>query len=292
MGKGARLGRVRRIDIPVVEASGAASRIAADGSRHVLVIGDRTAEVASGVVDDETGDITWRVVDLADVDAWPDMQGDSQFESIAADGAATVAVMREDPPVVLVADVDERRLLCRITLGDEPALVGMWDEANSRGEGLAFLRGGRLLVAKEKHPPALVEFAPDGVEARGIGPDDFLGPSERWESPSGEVTFRAVAVWPLVGEAERSMRDISAVGGTDHGDIWLLSDRSRSIARLRLDPPLPPGGCPIEELDEIVRLPKRSHKPEGLARLRPGELLVCLDTDSTEQNGLVVRTPD
>lgn len=305
MGKPKRLTLVERIDIPIVEVSGAAARTDADGRHHVLAIGDRTAEVAIGIVeessddsDDDASPMSWRVVDLADVDAWPDMHGDSQFESIAADGTSIVAVMREEPAVVFVADVAARRLLCRIVLDDEPALVDLWDEENSRGEGLMFLRGGRLLVAKEKHPAALVEFAPAGTPARGVGPDDFLGADERWAAPMPnpadgiDVTYHAVAAWPLAGKAAKALRDVSAIGETDDDAIWLLSDQSRSVARLSLDPPLPPEGGKIEHLDGVMRLPKHSPKPEGLARLPGGRFLVCLDIPETEQNGLVVRAPD
>ncbi|TDT14564.1 hypothetical protein BDK89_0119 [Ilumatobacter fluminis] len=297
MGKAARLALVERVDIPVVEVSGAAARTDADGRHHLLAIGDRTAEVATGIVD-ESGDISWRVVDLADVDAWPDMGDDSQFESIAADGTSIVAVMREEPPVVLVADVAAKRFLCRIRLDDEPALVGMWDEENSRGEGLMFLRGGRLLVAKEKHPAALVEFAPAGAAARGVGPDDILAPDERWEAPTPDdpngidVTFHAVAVWPLAGKAAKALGDVSAIGETDDLGLWLLSDQSRSVARLSLDPPLPPEGGKVKHLDRVMRLPKHSPKPEGLARLPDGRFLVCLDIPTTKKNGLILRAPD
>lgn len=285
-----RLERVELIDIPVVEASGIASRTAADGTRQVLAVGDRTSEVAVGTVGDGD-DISWTVLDLTDLDGWPDMHGDSQFEAIAADGGSLVAVMREEPSVVLVADAAERRLVCRIVLDDQPALVGMWDEPNSRGEGLVFLRDGRLLVAKEKHPAALVEFAPVGATARGVGPDDFLGRADVWDAPAGEVTYAAVAVWELTGEAAEAFEDVSAIGETDDGDLWLLSDKSRTLGRLRLDPPLSPDGGRIGTIDGVWRLPKHVHKPEGLATLGPGRFLVCLDTDSTENNGVVIVPP-
>lgn len=290
MRKPERLERIESIDIPVVEASGIASRTGVDGTRQVLVVGDRTSEVAVGTIGDG-GAITWTVLDLAEVEGWPVMLGDSQFESIAADDGSLVAIMREDPPVVFVADAPQRRLVCRIVLDDRPALVGMWDEANSRGEGMALLRGGRLLVAKEKHPAALVEFAPAGVAAQGVGSGDFLGPAERWQAPSGDVTYSAVAVWELAGDAAESFRDISAIGKTAAGDLWLLSDKSRTVGRLRLDPPLSPEGGQIVRIDEVWRLPKHTHKPEGLATLGPGRFLVCLDTDSTVDNGLVIAPP-
>ncbi len=290
MGTPPRLDRVEWIDIPVVEASGLASRTAANGTRQVLAIGDRTSEVAVGTVGQD-GDLTWTVIDLATVEGWPVMQRESQFEAIAADGGSLVAVMREEPAVVLVADTTRRRLVCQIVLDDQPALVGLWDESNSRGEGLILLRDGRLLVAKEKHPAALVEFAPPRATARGVGRDDFLGPAEDWDAATGEVTYSAMAVWTLTGDAADSFRDVSAIGETRDGGLWLLSDKSRTVGRLALDPPLVPGTGEIRRIDEVWRLPKHAHKPEGLAALGPGRFLVCLDTDSTADNGVVIRSP-
>ena len=77
--------------------------------------------------------------------------------------------MREDPPVVLVADTVTRDLRTEIHLTAPVGSVldGQWDDASSRGEGLVLLRGGRLLVAQEKRPRALIEFGPVGAGAEG-----------------------------------------------------------------------------------------------------------------------------
>ena len=105
------------IDLPVVEASGVAVRRTGQGP-VVLVIGDRTAEVGVCRIGDDGALEDWTTIDLAQLPDWPAPDGDSQFEAIAADGGSLVAVMREDPPVVLVADTSTREL--RLPRSDSP----------------------------------------------------------------------------------------------------------------------------------------------------------------------------
>ena len=189
-----RLIRSAVVDLPVVEASGLARRFV-DGAVRVIVAGDRTEVIAVGTYD-ATGFSEWRTIDLADVDGWPQLDGDSQLEAVAVDGGSLVAMMREDPPIVLVAETDPPELQATIALTAPPGspLHEYWSDPSSRGEGLVLLRGGRLLVAKEKRPRALVEFAPVGSSARGLSADDFLAPDESWEAPRGAVEDRKSVV--------------------------------------------------------------------------------------------------
>ena len=68
--------------------------------------------------------------------------------------------MREDPPLITVGDPVTGRVTAQITLVVPDAAQLPWDDSGSRGEGLVLLSGGRLLVAKEKDPPAVIMFAP------------------------------------------------------------------------------------------------------------------------------------
>jgi len=285
-----RLKLVARVDLPVLEASGIAVRHT-EGQVRILAVGDRTWHI---VVGDYTGDGDigeWRTLDLSRLAGWPAGGDDSQLEAIAVDGGSLVALMREDPPVVLIADTTSSELLSTITLVVPPDsdLGGRWDDPSSRGEGLVLLRGGRLLVAKEKRPRALVEFAPAGSRSIGLARDSFLGPGEDWDTPTGDVDFVAVAAWRLRGDAKRSIEDISALTVGPERDLWFLSDKSRSVARLSLATPLAPGGGAIRVFDEVFRLPKGARKPEGIVALDDRHVLVALDTDLTEANGLIVR---
>ena len=284
-----RLVKTAKVDLPVVEASDLAVRTSG-GRTVVLVVGDRTATVAAGAYDGGFGD--WATLDLSEIAGWP-LSGESQMEAIAADGGSLVAIMSEDPPVVLVADADARRFVAQIMLVAPPGspLDGAWDDPSSRGEGLVLLRGGRLLVAKEKRPSALIEFSPAGTPAQGLSPDDFLGPDEAWDPPDGNVEFVATSVWPLGGSASDTLGDVSSLAVARDRSLWLLSDKSATVARLRFDRPLPPETGAIEEFAEAWRLPKRVEKPEGIAALDETRVLVAMDTGSTTKNGMIVERP-
>jgi len=288
-----RLKLLAKVDLPVLEASGIVVR-RNDGRVRVLAVGDRTWHI---VIGEFTGDAEfrgWRTLDLSGLAGWPSAEDDSQLEAIAADGGTLVALMREDPPVVLLADTASGELLSTITLvapsGSD--LGESWDDPSSRGEGLVLLRGGRLLVAKEKRPRALIEFAPLGSRSLGLARHDFLGPDERWDVPAGDVEFVATAMWKLRGDAKSALGDISALAVGVDRDLWLLSDKSRCVAHLSLDKPLPPAGGEIRKFDEVWRLPKGTKKPEGIAALDSECVLVAMDTDLTKANGLIVKRPD
>ncbi len=289
---GPRLVLAELIDLPVVEASGVAVRRMDRGS-VVLVVGDRTAEIGVCPIADDGSLADWTVLDLAELPGWPLPPGDSQLEAIAADGGSLVALLSEDPPVVLVADTVTRRLRATIEL-TAPAgsvLDGQWDDASSRGEGLVFLRGGRLLVAQEKRPRALVEFGPAGTAAQGLSQDDLLRPGESWEAPNGPVVFVPLSMWKLKGKAKKALGDISSIGTDSEGNLWLLSDKSRRVGRLGLDVRLRPDDDEVRDLDEIWDLPDGAVKPEGIAALGDGRVLVAMDTGSTTGNGMIVTRP-
>jgi hypothetical protein len=287
-----RLIRSAWVDLPVAEASDLAVKFV-DGHAQVLVVGDQTAHVATGTYIPDEGIAAWRTIDLSTVPGWPLPPHDSQFEAIAVDGGSLVAIMREDPPLILVADTATAKLVAHIRLVAPPdsPLRGKWDDPSSRGEGLVLLRGGRLLVAKEKRPRALVEFTPKGVNARGLSRDDFLDEGEAWEAPDGDVDYAATAMWRLRGAAKDALHDISALAVGPDRSLWLLSDKSRSVARLSLDTPLRPSDDKIRDLEEIWRLPKHTKKPEGVAAIDEEHILVAMDTKSMLDNGVIAQRP-
>ncbi len=195
--------------------------------------------------------------------------------------------------VILVADTATEKLVAQIRLVAPPdsPLHDKWDDPSSRGEGLVLLRGGRLLVAKEKRPRALIEFTPKGVNARGLSRDDFLAAGEAWEAPDGNVDYAATAMWRLRGPAKDALHDISALAVGPDRSLWLLSDKSRSVARLSLDTPLQPSDDKIRNLQEMWRLPKHTKKPEGVAAIDEDHILIAMDTKSMLDNGIIAQRP-
>ena len=290
MSKPPRLVRSDTIDIPIKEVSALAARRRGNQLR-VIAVGDRTWHITGATYDPETGFTGWQKLDLSAVDGWPLPAGDSQLEAIAVDGGALVVLLREDPPVALVADTDAKQLLAEISLTAPTGspLAGHWDDPSSRGEGLVLLRGGRLLVAKEKRPAALVEFGPVGSVAKGLSQDDFLVPEESWESPTGKVDYVATAMWTLDGEAKEALADLSALAVSRNRFLWLLSDKAGDQGRLSLKTPLSPDGGTIKQLDAVWRLPKKTKKPEGIVALDDHRVLVGMDTSSKHANAIIAE---
>ncbi len=259
-----RLVRLEWIDLPVIEASGIAVRHTARGS-VVLVVGDRTAEVGVCPIGDDGEFDDWDTIDLAAVPGWPLPPGNSQFEAIAADGGSVVALMCEDPPLVLVVDTVARGFSAEIWLTAPPGslLEGQWDDPSSRGEGLVFLRGGRLLVAQEKRPRALIEFGPIGTEPAGVSTDDLLEPGEPWDAPSGRVEFVPLSMWKLKGKAKKALGDISSIAADSDGNLWLLSDKSQRVGRVGLDVPLDPTTTRCETSTNSGSSPRGQRNPRA-----------------------------
>ena len=287
-----RLELIDRVDLPVLEASDLAVRTV-DGHTEVLVVGDRTAHIAAGTYDPERGFSNWQTIDLSSLEGWPLPPHDSQLEAVAVDGGTLVAMMREDPPFVHVADTTTGAVVANIRLvapADSP-LAAAWDDPSSRGEGLVLLRDGRLLVAKEKRPRALIEFAPVGADARGLSREVLLGPDEAWAAPAGSVDYAAVAMWKLRGPAKKALGDISSMTIGRDRNLWLLSDKSRCLAQISLATPLAPTTGAIRDVGDVWRLPKGTQKPEGVAAIDDETVLVSMDTDSVVDNGVVARRP-
>jgi hypothetical protein len=166
-------------DVPVAELSGLALVTAGGGPAELLAIGDRESRLARAVLTDEP--LEWSTVDLG--------RDGGQFEGVDVAGEGTVLVLCEDPPAVLVLDpAGDGAQRVTLVAGDRGVVRDVFDEASSSGEGLLPLRDGRLLVAKEKDPPLLVEFGPDGAEPRGIAVGAFpaAGEPERRGEPDGK----------------------------------------------------------------------------------------------------------
>ena len=237
-----RLEPTRIEDVPVPELSG----LAMSGTR-LLAIGDRKSVLAHAELTDDR--LAWTVVDLERYR----LDG-AQFEGIATASDGTILVLRESPPRVHALDLDgERADTITLVAGD------MFDESASAGEGLVSLAERRLLVAKEKDPPLLVEF----------GPTD------------GADTLQASSAWNVDG-----VKDISdlAVSG---GQLYCLSDQSRKVVVVDLpldadaDRARPTGEW---ELDVPERDDEPDGKPEGLVVTDGGTLIVGLDTESPTAN--------
>ena len=151
---------------------------------------------------------------------------------------------------------------------------------------MALLPGGHLLVAKEKKPAAFIEFGPLHSRSRGLVRGGALAEGERWPIKEGHHRFVALATWFPDKTLAKSCADFSDLEIGPDGCLYLLSDKSSTIARLD---DLSAGGGTAALLD-AWRLGDLDGKPEGLAFTAEGRAIVGLDTRKARRN-LVLLEP-
>jgi hypothetical protein len=113
-------------------------------------------------------------------------------------------------------------------------IARLWsDPKGSRGEGMVLLPGGHLLVAKEKKPATLIELGPPQSRSRGLVRGGALADGERWLiKKKGHHRFVALAIWFPDKILAKTCADFSDLEIGPDGCLYLLSDKSATIARL------------------------------------------------------------
>ena len=286
---------IRTLDVPLEEVSGLCLRRGPGGVLQVVAIGDRAAVGAWATVpDDHDGTVRWETAALTGLVGTRLPADDPQIEAVCADGAGRILLLQESPARVELVDPPAGRVVASIDLdiSDGHPLASTWrDPDGSRGEGAVFLANGHLLIVKEKDPPAFIEFGPAGEVAAGFraGASEggaALPPGEAWPVQPGEQAFVLLAAWTPDRDLARACRDLSDLEVGPDGRLYVLSDKSASIARLAdLDP-----GDPFAQADGTWELPPLDGKPEGLAFTPRGRAIVALDTRKAKRN-LVVLDP-
>jgi hypothetical protein len=282
---------LRTEDVPLEEVSGVCLRREAGGDMALVAFGDRTSLAAwVELPDDDRGAYRWKTVDLADVEGSLIPRDDPQVEAVCADGAGRIVILQESPPRVELLDWKARRVVTRISLdipADHPLHDSWVDSEGSQGEGAAVMRNGHLLIAKEKDPAAFIEFGPEGDKPSGFGPDDALAGGARWPTDEGDRVFVPLAVWNPSVKMQANCEDFSDLEVGPDRRLYLLSDKSQSIARVG---ELVPGDA-VARADEIWKLPALDGKPEGLALTRNGRAIVALDTKLAKENLVLLEPP-
>jgi len=286
-----RLRIYRIVDVPLREVSGICLRRGADGELALLAIGDRAA-VAVWFVQpkDDLAPLDWHTAGAAGLEGTQLPADDPNIEAICADGAGNVLLLQESPPRTELIDPVAHRVIASIAL-DIPGrdeLARSWADAEgSHGEGAVLLPGGHLLVAKEKDPAALIEFGPPGEAALGLSRGGALGPGAGWQVGPGDHRYVALATWWPDRTLSTACADFSDLEIGPDGHLYVLSDKSGSIARLT---DLPASGGTVAA-SATWRLDDLDGKPEGLAFTPNGRALVGLDTRKARHNLLVFEPP-
>jgi len=283
--------RVRRvIDVPLREVSGICLRRSRNGRVFLIAVGDRAAKIAwFSQPHSDGGHIDWHTSNIAKLPGSMLPKHDSQIEAVCADGRGRVVLLQETPARAELIDPKASKVVASIDLAVEGRgkIARAWsDPKGSRGEGMVLLRGGHLLIAKEKKPAAFIEFGPQHSRSCGLARGGALPSGARWPVKKGRHRFVALAVWFPDKTLAKTCADFSDLEIGPDGCLYLLSDKSSTIARLD---DLPAGGGTAALLD-AWRLGDLDGKPEGLAFTAQGHAIVGLDTRKPRRN-LVLLEP-
>lgn len=266
--------------VPLAEVSGL-TVLRYGGTTRLVAVGDARVSLALADVAPDGSLGEWSVLTTHDVAAPPGRARFFELEATAADGSGTVWVLTEETSWLGGVDVDQCVVVAtaRLETSTIPELHDDWTRPGaSRGEGLALLVDGHVLVAKEKDAAGLVELGPVGDEPLGVSAETLLPAGEAFDLRGDELV--ALAWWPLPKAVARRFHDLSDLAPDHEGGLWLLSDQSTCYGRLVL--PLLPG-AEVAVVD-VVDLPRDVRKPEGLAFLPGGLVAVAEDRHDTDDN--------
>ena len=278
------------VDVPLREVSGICLRRGRNGRMFLVAVGDGAAKIAwFSLPRDDERPIDWHTSSIAKLSGSMLPKHDTQIEAVCADGLGRVLLLQETPPRVELIDPKALKVVASIDLaveGDGKIARAWSDPKGSRGEGVVLLPGGHLLVAKEKKPSAFIEFGPSHSRSRGLRRGGALADGERWPIKTGHDRFVALATWLPDKALAKTCADFSDLEIGPDGCLYLLSDKSSTIARLDN---LQAGGGTAAFLD-VWRLGDLDGKPEGLAFTAQGRAIVGLDTRKARRN-LVLLGP-
>jgi hypothetical protein len=250
----------------------------------LIAVGDRVAKIAwFSQPRRDGGRIDWHRSNIAKLSGSMLPKKDPQIEAVCADGPGRVLLLQETPPRVEVIDPKALKVVASIDLAVEGRgkIARAWsDPKGSRGEGAVLLPGGHLLVAKEKKPAAFIEFGPPHSRSRGLVHAGALADGERWPIKKGHHRFVALAIWLPNKRLAKTCADFSDLEIGPDGYLYLLSDKSCTIARID---DLSAGGGTAALLD-AWRLGDLDGKPEGLTFTAQGRAIIGLDTRNPRRN--------
>jgi hypothetical protein len=279
----------RVVDVPLREVSGICLKRGRNRRTSLIAVGDHAAHLAwTSLPAGKKSELDWHIVDLTRLAGSRLPKSDPQIEAVCADGAGRVLLLQEAPPRAELIELGKSRVVASISLqfNGTSKLARSWSRPQgSLGEGAVLLPGGHLLVAKEKQPAALIEFGPQGSPSRGLVRGKTLPAGARWPVSDGEQALVACAVWTPDKALAKACADFSDLDIGPDGRLYLLSDKSATIARI--DALVPGGGT--ASLMTAWQLAELGGKPEGLTFTASGQAIVALDKRKRRRNMVLLE---
>ncbi|BCT68111.1 hypothetical protein [Nitrosospira sp. NRS527] len=245
-------------NLPIAEVSGLAivwsikneKRGANEDSVNLYAIGDKRYEVANFRANG-VSDAIMDVHDAAPV-IGKDKKDVSEWEAIAMDGKDTICMLSETRSEISCIDrgLQQDRGSFSLDTSSISDLDSAWQaRPNSRGEGMILMKKGHVLVLKEKEPPMLVEFGPEGDAPMGYGPSTFLQAGEAFaglqsvdpdkadqpgqpDRRASSQRLVALKTWKFSAHLSDLAKDASEITLGPDGRVYLLSQEGSALIRL------------------------------------------------------------
>jgi hypothetical protein len=295
---------MREFALPIKEASGLSHYVDPQtGRRQILVVNDSDKKLL--MVDYEKmrqGDLSFGGFDLGAMSRQQSQpaEASSQWEAVFADTKGCVYISNEEASTFEIFDLVQKTRVGLIELkipSDDESLGDLktsWEQdPGSRVEGFIILPNGHILAVKEKNPPLLIEFAPQGEKAAGVKVDgSLMNPSSdarqselnsgiNWPGrPDNKFVYHAKKIWSPASDYPADL-DISELAYTDRGELALLSDRLQTIFVIGSELSLTERTFKIKE--KLV-LPSTAEKPEGLLFMPGSKVLIASDLQELKPN--------
>ncbi|MDA9951701.1 hypothetical protein N9D31_03895, partial [Oligoflexaceae bacterium] len=200
----------------------------------------------------------------------------SDWEAIAVDGQDRRFILQEHSGLIVVLDatgrsVGEIRQSYDSIENKYKKSTGLTIGSQYRGEGVVLLRRGHLLLAYQDKPALLVEMAPRGSKALGLGPDAYLPRMSTfdWKGSSDNpvrLDYEAVKVWKISDFSKCDLNEI--VYDWRQRRLLGLSKKCNKI--MVLEEKKSGSGVESVLVSQEWLLPKKASGAEGLAVLPDG----------------------
>jgi hypothetical protein len=306
----------QQYNLPITEISGLAivrptkkaSKEADEDKVNLYAVGDKTRQIARFRIND-SADAIIDVHDAAPV-LGRDKKDASEWEAIATDGKDTICMLDETRSEISCLDrgMQQAQGNFRLDTSGISDLDSAWKaHSNSRGEGMILMKNGHVLVLKEKEPPMLVEFGPEGDVPMGYGPATFLQEGDSFDGlspinpkeadqpnqPDHRATPKrlvALKTWKFSARLSDLAKDVSEITLGPDGGVYVLSQEGSVV--IRLEKTLKPDENKVGvDHGAYWKLPAGLEKAEGLVidnHMRPW---IGIDIKQTHKPNLFRLSP-
>lgn len=235
---------VSKTKIPLTEISGIHLR-----DKHIVIVGDTRAQLITATMknleltDVVTTDFTKAITEQFAVctsEKFKECRKQkntmtSQWEAVGSDGSGRFFLLNEQLSTIFVLNPTSQHIDSLINLDgfsptSQSGQPNSKEESNALAEGFVLLNNGHILVVKERFPPSIVEFAPEGEVPKGYSPALQLKSADKFLVSSGKTTMKPLKVWLI--PKEFGMCDLSELADDQYGNLFVMSQKCRWIAQL------------------------------------------------------------